>query len=141
MNEGQRRCKSDDVPDEEGGEGMSLSYEQCLLEWLQHHLLEQDPHIGEGGRHIRVEEVHLESGQEEDMVVILFREDRRPSCLFGFRMPVYEDISKRGQLDDPSDVASLWGEMIVGGYLTEQIVAGGMGLPKDCSPDSITWIN
>ncbi len=122
------------------------TYEQRLLSWLQRHLVEQDSHIGEGGKHIHVEDIHFEQGQEKNLIVVVFREDRRPSCRFGFCMPVYEDDSQHGLLDVPDptlwpdDPAIVWGDMVAAS-LTEQVVAGDRGLPEKCMDEGITWVS
>jgi len=66
---------------------MATSYEQKVLALLHTMLIEHDLQIGPGKRRIVVEEVRLEAGEPEEgaSAVILFREVRRPQCLFRFR--------------------------------------------------------
>jgi hypothetical protein len=120
-----------------------LTYEQRLINWLKRFLLEQDPHIREGERHITIKDVYFQSGPDENLVIITFQEERRPLCLFGFCTTVYEDPTQQGMLDNADgwsdDPALVWADMIVA-QLTEHIVAADMGLPKDCDSDTITWI-
>ena len=69
------------------GVSKMTSYEEHVLTWLRRELIEHDHQIGQGGKHISVEEIRFEpDGPEGDMIVILFREVRRPQCLFGFRI-------------------------------------------------------
>lgn len=121
---------------------MFTFYEQQVLAWLRHELLEQDPHLGQGEKRIVVDEVRLEQGRPEgDMVVILFREVRRPQCIFGFRMelhepgrPVLNTLDGR-EIEDPDS----WANVIFANF-QERIEAADMGLPEDCDPAGITWV-
>ncbi len=119
------------------------TYEQRLITSLRRFLLAQDPHIGEGDRHITIKDVYLQPESDEELVVITFQEKKRPDCLFGFCTTAYEDLTQRGTLDNPDawqhDPALVWADMIVAQF-TEHIVAANMGLPKDCRSDTITWI-
>jgi hypothetical protein len=113
---------------------MLSTYEQRLLVWLQRKLLEHP--IGQGDKRISIEDVHLEKGEREgDTVVILFREVRRPRCVFGFRMETREP----GIPPTPDESPEGWGEVIFAN-LQERIEAVDMGLPEDCDSNSITWI-
>jgi hypothetical protein len=113
---------------------MASSYEQRLLVWLQRKLVEH--RIGQGEKRISVEDVHLEKGESEgEMVVILFREVRRLRCVFGFRMQAREPGMSPAHDESPEG----WGEVIFAN-LQEHVEAADMGLPKDCDPNSITWI-
>ena len=120
---------------------MNTSYEMRVLAWLRHRLIQQEPQIWSGNEQIIVEEVRLEPKKlEENDIVILFREKRRPHCLFGFRTdpPPVQILTADGgtRLDeDPEGHAE-----VLYVNLKEQVEAADMGLPKDCTADHIAWI-
>jgi hypothetical protein len=113
---------------------MTFSYEQQVLAWLQQQLNEQP--IGQGDRRITIDEARLEPGRPEgDLVVILFREARRPHRVFGFRTPAREPVSPHTPDPPPETVAAT-----IFGNLMERVEAADMGLPKNCDASDITWI-
>ncbi len=118
---------------------MVPSYEERVQAWLYHRLCKQDPGICSGGKKITVEKVRLK--QEDSELVILFRAAQYPHCLFGFRTNAspHQVIRPDGSLvldDDPEGSAE-----ILYANLQEHVEAADMGLPKDCDPNSINWIN
>ena len=123
------------------------SYEEHVLAWLRRELIEHNHQIGEGGKHINVEEVYFEQdGPEDDMIVILFREARRPQCLFGFRIgsreppPIDNPDWQWQESEDPEGRIPQGHATVIFGNLMEQVEAADMGLPKECDPHGITWI-
>jgi hypothetical protein len=62
-------------------------YEDLVLSWLRHHLTEEHKRLRSEGWMIQVEDVRLDVSERERMLVILFRDDARPQCLFGWRFP------------------------------------------------------
>ncbi len=128
---------------------MTDTYEQKVLFWLREMLLSQDLQIGSGGKRIMVDEVYLEpEGTEGNSAVIVFREKRRPHCRFGFRFPLRHlalgeggTEEQRKRWSDPEGTGpQVDADMIVYGYLTEQIEAANEGLPQACEENSITWL-
>ena len=116
------------------------AYEQKVLFWLREMLLKHDPQIGSGDRRITIDDVYIEPGGTEDnMAVIMFREVRRPLCRFGFRFPLYKEERKHWY-DPEKEGPQAEADMIVHGYLREQIEAADEGLPENCADNSITWV-
>jgi hypothetical protein len=124
------------------GFGLTVrQYEGEVLGWLRKHLVETLSWLRREGWMIRVEGVRLDVSEDERMVVILFRDEARPQCLFGWRFPSNDE-----EETDP-EVRRAWGppqaEAWVSIVLTnfeEQIMAEGHGLPSECDPESITWV-
>ena len=127
---------------------MAAAYEQKVLAWLHTLLIEHDPHIGSGKRRIVVEEVRLEAGEPEagDSVVILFREVRRPQCLFGFLTRARESSTpgafewQRNVWDDPEGEGPHVDADMIAARLREEVEAADIGLPEKCDATGITWI-
>ena len=111
-------------------------------------MINHDPQIGLGDKRITIDEVHLEpGGLEGNRVVILFREARRPYCVFGVRCPVREGFvqaateEQRKRWNDPEgEGPQVDADMIVHGRLREQIEATTERLPQECDANSITWL-
>ena len=80
------------------------------------------------------------------MIVILFREVRRPQCLFGFRIgsreppPVDKPDWQWQESEDPKGRIPQGHATVIFGNLMEQVEATAIGLPKECDSDAITWI-
>ena len=74
--------------------------------------------------------------------MVLLRDLCRPRCLFGWRASVvdlYDFESDRLEDDrDLKDAAEMHA-FVLYANLVESVLAVGHGLPKDCSPDGITW--
>lgn len=70
---------------------------------------------------------------EEPHVVVEFASAERPGCRFGFRFPSLAD-------DDPSETLAshAW---LASVNLEEQIEAADLGLPADCLPGRLTWLD
>ncbi len=121
-------------------------YEQRVLRKLREELFEGAPLVERGGR-IRIEDVRLDTSEPLHQVHILFRETSRSECLFGYWAEAVEDAEKSSE--DPvvfDPVEGYWGpedwaSIIVVTNFEEQVDAVGLGLPPDCDPESITWIN
>jgi hypothetical protein len=64
-------------------------YERVVIDALRHYLIERDSERRYEGK-IRVEDIRLDTSVPEHMVEILFRDDARPECLFGWRYPATE---------------------------------------------------
>jgi hypothetical protein len=80
------------------------------------------------GSRVVVEEVRLEDTSNEGMVVVLYRDLRRPECLFGWRMGAIE----------PEEDQEIW-TTIVWANFNEHVIATPYGLPVECSEEGITW--
>ena len=121
---------------------MTSPYEQYVLMWLQKELASY-PLAGPDGKDILIEDIHLEQDkQEHSDIVILFREGKRPHCLFGFRMFAREPVAPEQEWkenEDPEGQAIGHGTVIYGN-LMERLQAADMGLPKDCLAAGVTWI-
>ena len=79
------------------------------------------------GSRIVVEEVRLEDSSDEAMVVVLYREHRRPECLFGWRMEAMEAMEPE-----------LWTTIVWANFI-EHVIGTPYGLPAKCSEEGITW--
>jgi hypothetical protein len=122
---------------------MALSYEQRVLAWVRQVLLVNDPQVGQGDRRVTIDDVRLEQKQASDQeVIILFREVRRPQCIFGFRAVAHEptpQFMSDGRLGDVNDPEG-WAAVIYANF-RERIEALDMGLPEQCSEQGITWVD
>ena len=120
---------------------MTAIYEQRVVTWLQHRLIDQEPLIWSKGEQITVEEVRLEQGKPKgDMLVILFRDPQRPRCLFGFRTDPSPPQVLTADGDEVADEYSEGHAEILYVNLMEHVEAADMGLPKECTDNGITWI-
>lgn len=119
-------------------------YEQRVLQRLRKELLEDTPLV-EREASVKVEEVRLDTSCPSHQVHILFRETSRPECLFGYWAEAVETESPA----DPIVLKPLkgywgpedWANMAIVTGFEDQICAYEMGLPPDCDPDGITWVN
>lgn len=120
-------------------------YKQEVLEEVRKYLLDparqaKSMESGGLGRRIRVEEVRSgASSPDEEFVTILYRNTGRPRCLFGFRVPAVAPVETqpRGQLFAGPKI---WAGVICANF--EELIHGSPhGLPEDCVPDAITWVN
>jgi hypothetical protein len=121
-------------------------YESRVLQALRKELLEEKPLI-ESDAPVKIEDIRLDTSGVEHQVHILFRETSRPECLFGF----WSGSVEWGQ-DEASGPIVLdsqkgywgpeeWASTLIVTWFEEQILAVGHGLPPDCDPDGITWVN
>ena len=77
---------------------------------------------------IVVEDVRLEGSSGEGMVVVLYRDHRRPECLFGWRMETMEAENE----------PELWTTIVWANFI-EHVIGTPYGLPAECSDEGITW--
>jgi hypothetical protein len=75
-----------------------------------------------------VEEVRLEGPSGEGMVAVLYRDLRRPECLFGWRM----------EATGPEYEPDIWATIVCANFL-EHVIGTPHGLPAECSGEGITW--
>ena len=84
------------------------------------------------GSRIVVEEVRLEGpsgeGSDEEMVAVLYRDLRRPECLFGWSMEAME----------PENEPEIWATIVWANF-PEHVIGTPHGLSAECSEDGITW--
>lgn len=106
---------------------------------------EEPPRWLEGWPGITVVDVRVEGTQPLIDLVVLFRAEARPRCLFGYR---WTDIWTRAATDQEQESEPEPDEQAIVSFvrlflinLEEQIEADDLGLPADCEPDGITWIN
>ena len=64
-------------------------YEGVVLATLREYLIEQDPGLRYDGK-FTVEGIRLVTSGPAHMLEILFRDDARPRCLFGWHLPATE---------------------------------------------------
>lgn len=120
----------------------TTDYENKVLAELRKVLLNSEQQKGaqyEGSSEqlVTVEEVRLEtSSTGPNMISILYRDRRRPECLFGWRREAVEPISPTGVLDGPE----FWA-IVAHANFWEHVEGSSDGLPADCLQDDITWTN
>jgi hypothetical protein len=124
-------------------------YEGWVSRTLHHYLIERDPGLRYEGK-IRVEDIRLDTSAPEHMLEILFRDDARPRCLFGWRFPATEADSEAPEgVEHPDpwekglrgpEQAEVWAGTIILTNFEEHIEAAGLGLPSECESEGITWI-
>ena len=108
-------------------------YQARILRELRQRLLDPDGRAktldreGTGSR-VVVEEVRLEGPSGEGMVVVLYRDLRRPECLFGWRMEAME----------PEYEPDIWATIVWANF-QEYVIGTPYGLPAECSDEGITW--
>jgi hypothetical protein len=116
-------------------------YESLVLRALHRRLIEQDPGLRYDEK-IRVEDVRLDTSRPEHMLEILFRDDARPRCVFGWRFPAtnIDQADPESMVPWGPEQAEIWANTFVLTNFEEQIQAAGLGLPSECDLDSITWV-
>ncbi|MGB3632773.1 MAG: hypothetical protein WA982_01905 [Rubrobacteraceae bacterium] len=125
------------------------TYERRVLATLRGELVECDSGLEHAGNRIIVEDVRLEKSEWPHQVHILFREESRPRCLFGLTALALE---KGWDADPTSDTIDIdpsrgylgpeeWASIFVVTRFMEQVEALGYGLPEDCDPEVITWVD
>ena len=127
----------------------TAEYERLVLEGLRRILIEPGSQAanlarrGETHSGVRVERVYLDESGPEHEVAILFRDLDRSDCPFGFRIEAVETPDVLNEATSPytdlSSAAQVWAE-IVWVLFEEEVFAVGCGLPRDCSPEAVTWI-
>lgn len=121
-------------------------YERRVLTTLRKELLESQPLVEREGR-VRMEDVRLETSGSPHRVHLLFREIARPGCLFGFWASAVEDEEESSadpivlDAEDGHWGPEEWASTIVVTHFEEQVEAIDLGLPPDCEPDGVTWVN
>ncbi len=124
-------------------------YESLVLKKLHLRLIEQDPGLRYDGK-IRVQDVRLETLEPDHLLEILFRDEARPRCLFGWRFPAteadaaaLEGFEHRARWEEGvrgPEQAEVWANTIVLTNFEEEIEAVGYGLPSECDPGDVTWV-
>lgn len=125
------------------------TYERRVLAALREELVERDPGLERAGNRIIVEDVRLERSEWPHRVHILFREESRPRCLFGFTAHAVEkgwdpDPTSDTIVIDPSlgySELEEWASIFVAVGFIEQVEALGYGLPEECDPEGIIWVD
>ena len=124
-------------------------YERVVVDTLRYYLIERGWEIRYEGK-FGVEEVGLDASGAVHMVEMLFRDDARPECLFGWRYAATEaDADAMEDIEHPTpweeglrgaEQAEIWAGTFVLTHFQEQIEALGYGLPPERDPDGVTWI-
>ncbi len=110
-------------------------YEQQVLQKVQRSLADDESLK----QRITVEEVRLEtSSTPPSMIVILYRDLKRPECLFGWRREAVEPTRPE---EEPFIIGPGIHATIVSANFEEYIEGTPYGLPEDRSPDTINWTN
>ena len=124
------------------------SYERRVLETLRREYIEADPGLTHKGNRVAVERIEIDGSDPPRRVSVLFREESRPGCLFGFQYVAVEpewdpDPSSETIVIDPSQGycgPEEWAGVLVSTYFMEQVEALGHGLPPECDPEKVTWV-
>ncbi len=125
------------------------TYERRVLATIRGELVDSDPGLEHAGNKIIVEDVRLEKSEFPHRIHILFREESRIRCLFGFTVFAVE---KGWDTDPTSDTIDIdpslgyeepeeWASIFAITRFEEQVEAVGYGLPEDCDPEGITWVD
>jgi hypothetical protein len=127
-------------------------YEGLVLKALHRSLIDRNHGIRFEGK-ILVEEIRLDASRapsEASMLEILFRDEERPRCLFGWRFPAtdadadaLDGFEHRARWEEGvrgPEQAEGWANSIVLTNFEEKIEAVGYGLPAECDPRDITWV-
>lgn len=116
-------------------------YEQKVLQDVREVLLGQQrrggtPTEGSLQQRITVEEVRLDAfSAGPGMIVVLYRDRRRPECLFGWQREASEPTeAEESFIPDPEIQAT-----VVLANFEEHIIGSPRGLPEDCSPGDVNW--
>ena len=123
-------------------------YERRGVETLRREYIEADPDLTHEGNPVTVEGVEIDGSGLPRRVSILFREEFRPGCLFGFQCVAVEPKwdpapSSETIVIDPSQGywgPEGWAGVLVSTYFMEQVEALGHGLPPECHPETVTWV-
>jgi len=124
------------------------NYERRVVETLRQEYVEADHNLTHKGNRVIVERVEIDGSGLPRRVSILFREESRPGCLFGFQCTAvapewYLDPSSDTVVVDPSQGywrPEEWAGVLVSTYFMEQVEALGHGLPPECDPETVTWV-
>jgi hypothetical protein len=115
------------------GEMERSEYQAQVVGELRRLLLDPDGRpkpLGREGTASRVvvEEVSVKDFSDGGAVVVLYRDLRRPECLFGWCMEALE----------PEVEPDIW-TTIVWANFQEHVIGTPYGLPAGCSDEGITW--
>ncbi|CAN5842373.1 hypothetical protein BH23ACT11_BH23ACT11_06360 [soil metagenome] len=99
------------------------------------------------GNHIHIDDVRLDKSGSLHQIHILFREESRPECVFGFRMAAVEDTAEPlAETIVLSPMRGFWGPedwagLIIATHFEDQVEDPDLGLPFDCDPGIVNWTN
>ena len=118
------------------------------METLYKEYIEAETDLTHRGNRVTVERVEIDGSGLPRRVSILFREESRPGCLFGFQCVAVEpewdpDPSSDAIVIDPTQgywKPEEWAGVLVSTYFMEQVEALGHGLPPECDPETVTWV-
>ncbi len=82
---------------------------------------------------LQVRDLRLEGSYPGTRLILTFEHADRPGCTFGYKWPVWSA--------DPEEHADPYFPAM--GFiinLREELEAPDLGLPAECSPDTVTWI-
>lgn len=121
-------------------------YEHRVLLKLKE-VLGKDARLTHKGNLIQIKDILLNKSDSPHQIHILFREETRPECLFGFRMEAVENTAKL--LADSIILSSIkgywgpedWANMVIATHFEEQIEDIDTELPSDCISKGVTWVN
>ncbi|QIN82836.1 hypothetical protein GBA63_09370 [Rubrobacter tropicus] len=113
------------------------------LDFLRHRLSDKERQRGlsDGRYRIEVDSVKLEDRDDGKAIVVMFRAEERPGCLFGFEMDAVEPLEEDNPDDDRrvfSDPRE-WGAVVLTN-LDETLSAINLGLPEDCARQAVNWV-
>ena len=127
-------------------------YEGLVLKALHRSLIERDHGLRFEGK-ILVEEIRLDAYRapsDASMLEVLFRDETRHGCLFGWRFPAtdadadalegFEHQARWGEGVRGPEQAENWANTIALTNFEEEIEAVGYGLPSECDPGDVTWV-
>lgn len=120
-------------------------YESCVLQTLKE-TLGKGQELQHRGNSIRIEDVLLDESGRTHRIHILFREETRLECLFGFSMEAVENTV--GPSADPIVLSPLkgywgpeeWANIVIATHFEDQIEDIDLGLPAHCDPEVVNWI-
>lgn len=121
-------------------------YERRVLQTLRNELLGGESSVERDGR-IKIEDVRLDTSGPLHSVHILFRDLGRSRCLFGYWAGAVEDEETSSAdpiMLDPQEGywgPEEWASTIIVTHFEEQLAAVNLGLPPECDPGGITWVN
>jgi hypothetical protein len=122
-------------------------YEQRVLHTLREQLTQRAAPLEHGENRVRIEEIEIDTSNPGNWIHILFTEESCPKCMFGYRA---EAVEPNAQICGETVILNQnegyfgpeqWAGLIIATNFEEQIEAVGLGLPPDCEPDRITWVN
>lgn len=123
-------------------------YEDRVVAALRKEFVDQDAGLNFRGKRITVEDIRIDRSTPRHEVQILFREESRLECLFGFsETAVVGDWDQSPSMDvivvdraKGYEGPEIYASVYVATYFEEQVEAVGHGLPPECDPSGITWV-